>query len=144
MKALKEFFESRRSRMRIETEQTITFFRPIPDFARRRRPCPTSSVAEPLRFREIGFALASGRFRQLPLDGDAREISNVSNCILLWRTRATRLAIVHGKCSNHIAFGGKDRRRPTRAERVRQSQFAKISPQKIVRNVGHNYLFRPV
>src|SRR5207244_13107599 len=114
-KALKECFEPRRPRLRIETKHAISLLRPVPDFARRRRPRPTAGVAEPLCFCEIGFALAPGRFRQFPLDSDAREMSNVRICVLLQRTGATRLAIVHGKCPDHFSFGGKDRRRPTRA-----------------------------
>ena len=144
MKALKEFFESRRPGVGIETKHAISFVRPVPDFTRSRRPRPTPRVAEPLCFCEIRFALPPGRFRELTFDGDAREMSNVSNCVLLSRTRAAWLTIVHGKRSDHFAFGGKDRRRPTRAERVRQSQFAKISPQRIGRDVGHNHLFGPV
>ena len=144
IKAFKECFESRRPVVRIEAKDAISFLRPVPDLARSGRPCPTPGMAEPLCFREIRFALASGRFRQFPLDGDAREISNVFNRVLLTRTRATWLAIVHGKRSDHFAFGGEDRRGPTGAERMRQSQVAKISPQWIGRDVGHNYLFGPV
>jgi len=62
-KALKECFESRRPGVRIEAKYAISFRRPVPDFAGGGRPCPTPGVAEPLRFREIGFTLASGRFR---------------------------------------------------------------------------------
>src|SRR3984893_12170369 len=139
-KALEECFESRRPSVRIETKHTISFIRPIPDLASGGRPCPTSGMAEPLRFRHIGFALAAGRFRQITLDSDAREMSTVFNRVLLKRTRAAWLAIIHGKRSDHFAFGGENRRGPTRAERMRQSQIAKISPQWIGRDVGHNYL----
>src|SRR6266436_6991694 len=113
-------------------------------FRSSRRPGPTPGMAEPLCFREIGFTLAPGRFRQLPLDGDAREISNVFDRILLTRTRTPRLAIVHGKRPDHFAIGGRDRRGPTRAKRMRQSQVAKLDPQWIGRDVGYNHLFGAV
>src|SRR6266513_4495230 len=76
-KAPKEFFEPRRPGLGIETKYTISFLRPISDFTGGRRPGPTPGVAEPLRFGEIGFALAAGPFRQLALNGHAREICNV-------------------------------------------------------------------
>src|SRR5947209_787923 len=66
-KALKECFESWWPGVRIETQHAISFRRPIPDFAGSGRPCPTPGMTEPLCFRQIGFALASGRFRQFPL-----------------------------------------------------------------------------
>src|SRR5438270_13934720 len=59
-KALEESFESRRSHLRIETEHAISFLRPVPDFPGSGRPCPTPGMAEPLRFRQIRFALSSG------------------------------------------------------------------------------------
>ena len=98
-------------------------------------------MTESLRFRQIRFALAPGHFRQRPLDGNAREMSNVSDRFLLTQSRRAWLAIVHGKRSDHFAFGGKDRRRPTRAERMSQGQFAKSGPEWIGRNIGDNYLF---
>ena len=83
-------------------------------------------------------------FRQLTLNGNASEMSNVFDHILLTLTRAARLAIVHGKRSYYFAFGGENRRGPTGAERMRQSQLPKTSPQWIGRYIGYNYLFGPV
>src|SRR5438309_4055188 len=101
-------------------------------------------MTEPLCFRQIGFALASGRFRQFPVDSDAREMSNVFNRVLLLWTRAAWLAIVHGKGSGDFAFRREDRRGPTSAKRMRRSQVAKISPQWIGGDVRHNHLFGTV
>src|SRR5439155_4045461 len=56
-KALKEYFESRRPGVRIETKHAISFLRPVPDFARGGPPRPTPRAAEPLCFRGIGFTL---------------------------------------------------------------------------------------
>src|ERR1700731_1407984 len=144
VKSPKEFFESRRPGVRIEAKHAVGFLRPVPDLARSGPPRPTPGMTESLRFRQIRFALAPGRFRQLTLDGNAREIGNMFNRVLLHRARATRLAIVHGKRADHFAFGGKNRCGPTGAERVRQSQFAEISPQWIGRDVRHNDLFGSV
>src|SRR5260370_22277410 len=101
-------------------------------------------MAEALCFRQISVALAPGPFRQLALNGHAREICNVLDRLLLARARAAWLAIIHGKRSDHFAFGGEDRRGPTSAERMRQSQIAKISPKWIGGDIGHNYLFGAV
>src|SRR5207237_5114309 len=99
---------------------------------------------EPFRFNELGFSLAPRSILKLPLDRDSSKISYMFDRFLLTRTRAAWLAIVHGKGSNHFTFGGKDRSGPTRAERVRQSQFAKINPQRISRDVGDNHLFSAI
>src|SRR3954447_17398561 len=141
MNALQERLESRRARLLIKTEYTVSLGRPVPDFTGGGRPSPTAGMAEPLRFREVGFALAPRSLGKLPLNRDSSEISNVFDRFLLTRTWAAWVAVVHGKCSDHFTFGGKDRSGPTRAERVRQSQFAKIDPQRISRNVGDNHLF---
>src|SRR4029077_10976901 len=60
VKSPKEFFETRRPRVRIEAEHPVGFLRPVPDLARSGRPRPTPGMAEPLCFRQIGFALAAG------------------------------------------------------------------------------------
>src|SRR5205823_5316958 len=127
-KALKKCFESWRSGFRIETKDAISLLRPVPDFARSRSPCPTARMNETLRYRMVSFAFAAIPFRQLALNVHAREICDVLDCLLLTRARAAWLAIIHGKRSDHFAFGGEDRRGPARAERMRQSQVAKISP----------------
>ena len=144
MKSPEEFFESRRPRVRIEAKHPVGFLRPVPDLARSGRPRPTPGMTESLRFRQIGFALAPGRFRQLALDCDAREMSNVFNRFLLTRGRGAWLAIVHGKRSDHFAFGREDRCGPTRAKRMPQSEIAKSGPKRIDGDVGHNDLFGAV
>src|SRR5580693_2158637 len=115
VKSPEEFFESRRPSVGIETKHAVGFLRPVPDLARSGHPGPTSGMTESLRFRQIRFALAPGRFRQLTLDGDAREMSDVFNRFLLTPGRGAWLAIVHGKRSDHFSFGGKNRCRPTGA-----------------------------
>src|SRR4051812_35204563 len=127
-KAPKKFLEARRPGFRIETKQAIGLSRPVSDLARGGRPGPTPRMAEPLRFRQIRFALAPGRFRQFSLDSDAREMSNVFDRVLLVRTRAAWLTVIHGKRSDHFILGGHNRRGPTSTQRMGQSQFAKSIP----------------
>ena len=62
-----------RSGFRIETRGAIRLLRRVPDFARP-VPGPTPGMAQALRFRQIVFALAASLFRQLALNGHAREI----------------------------------------------------------------------
>jgi len=50
MNALKECFESWLPTVRVEPQQAVAFLGPVPNVARRRGPCPTSRVTEPLRF----------------------------------------------------------------------------------------------
>src|SRR6202011_2535947 len=64
-KALKKCLKSWRPSHGIKTAPSVSFPGPIPDFPGSRRPYPAPGMAEPLRFREIRFALASGRFREL-------------------------------------------------------------------------------
>src|SRR5580693_3753478 len=85
VKSSEEFFESRRTGVRIEAKHAVGFLRPVPDLARSWNPRPTSGMTESLRFRQIRFALASRRLRQLTLDGDARQMSNVFDRFLLTR-----------------------------------------------------------
>src|SRR5256885_15102948 len=69
VQAPKEFLESRRPGFRIETKQVVCLVRPVPDFARGCRPSPTPGLAQPLGFRQIRFALAAGRLREVSLGG---------------------------------------------------------------------------
>src|SRR6266851_2507042 len=76
MDALEKCFESRWSLLRIETQHAEALFGPVPDLARGRGPCPTARVAQPLRLRQVGFALAQVILRLLALgqiehEGDA-------------------------------------------------------------------------
>src|SRR2546430_16949893 len=73
-KAPKEFFESRRPGLWIETEHAISFLGPVSDFARGGRPCPPPRMAEPLRFPRRRFAPSSGPFRPFSLHSYPRAI----------------------------------------------------------------------
>src|SRR5260370_40866753 len=55
MDPLKEFFESGQTSLWIETQNTVAFFRPVPDILVW-TPCPTACLAESLRLRQVRFA----------------------------------------------------------------------------------------
>src|SRR5271154_4823700 len=55
MNPLKEFFESWQTILWIETQNTVTFLRPVPDIVVW-TPCPTAGLSESLRLRQIRFA----------------------------------------------------------------------------------------
>src|ERR1700733_11263790 len=54
MNPLKEVFESGQTILWIETQNAVAFLRPVPDILLW-TPCPTSCLAEPLRFRQVRF-----------------------------------------------------------------------------------------
>src|ERR1700693_4291227 len=56
MNSMKEFFESRQRASRIEPQYAVAHLRPVPDVTSRGVPCPTASLTESLRFRQICFA----------------------------------------------------------------------------------------
>src|SRR4030095_11758279 len=67
MKALKEVFESGQTILWIETQNKEPFLRPLPDILFW-TPGPTAGLAQPLRFRQVGFAppeLLLGLFARL-------------------------------------------------------------------------------
>src|SRR6266481_682356 len=64
MNPLKEFFESGQTILWIETENTVTFLRPVPDILVW-TPCPASRLAEFLRLGKIGLALTQLLLRAL-------------------------------------------------------------------------------
>ena len=59
---------------------------------------------------QLLFVLPDPLCRPLMRDGNRGQRSHLFKDRQVMRTRATGLAIVHGKCSDHFAFGGEDRR----------------------------------
>src|ERR1700674_2302811 len=64
MKPLKEVFGSRETILRIETQITVAFLRPVPNILLW-TPGPTAGLAEPLRFRQVRFTYSEGFLRPL-------------------------------------------------------------------------------
>src|SRR3984893_12268016 len=64
MKPLKEVFGSRETILRIETQNTVAFLRPVPDILLW-TPGPTAGLAQPLRFRQVRFTRSEGRLGAL-------------------------------------------------------------------------------
>src|SRR6266436_3190707 len=54
MNPLQEIFEPGQTILWIETQNTVAFLRPVPDIVVW-TPCPTSCLAESLRFRQVRF-----------------------------------------------------------------------------------------
>ncbi len=40
----------------VKAQNSVALLRPVPDLTGPRVPCPTAGLAQPLRFRQIGFA----------------------------------------------------------------------------------------
>src|SRR5215467_283426 len=57
MKSLKQFLDWRGRASVIEPQHAAAHLRAVSDITGRRIPCPTASLAESLRFRQIGFTL---------------------------------------------------------------------------------------
>src|SRR2546430_16088062 len=75
-KAPKEFFESRRPGLWIETEHAISFLGPVSDFARGGSPGPTPRLVVPVRLPPVPFRVASDRFPPVSSGGDAGGAEN--------------------------------------------------------------------
>src|SRR5215510_12636002 len=63
MESLKEFLESRWRASGIKPQHAVAHLRKVSDITGRGIPCPTASLGESLRFRQIGFAFTQSLFR---------------------------------------------------------------------------------
>src|SRR5258705_494399 len=82
MNPLKEIFESGQTILRIETQNTVAFLRPVPDILVW-TPCPAACVTQPLRFRQVRFTGPEGLLGRLAL-GDVNPRTDklaVAGCI---------------------------------------------------------------
>jgi hypothetical protein len=66
MNPQKKIFESGQTILWIETENTVAFLRPVPDIVVW-TPCPTSCLAQPLRFRQVRFTGPEGLLGSLAI-----------------------------------------------------------------------------
>src|SRR5215468_4903568 len=93
MNPLKEFFESRKAILRIETQDTVAFLRPVPDILVW-IPCPTPRLTEPLTFCKKRLTGAQVLLRVLALDPLRDRVGNrcdrVENGFRKWATREER------------------------------------------------------
>src|ERR1700692_4847167 len=64
MKPLNKVFESWQTILWIETKNTVTFLRPVPDILLW-TPGPTAGLAQPLPFRQVRFTSSEGLLRPL-------------------------------------------------------------------------------
>src|SRR5258707_14777402 len=83
MNPLQEIFEPGQTILRIETQNTVAFLRPVPDIVVW-TPCPTARLAQPLRFRQARFTAPEGLLGRLALGDVGRRPDKlaVAGCIL--------------------------------------------------------------
>src|SRR5258708_14952009 len=99
MNPLKEILESGQTILWIETQNTVAFLRPVPDILVW-TPCPTAGVAQPLRFRQVGFTAPKGfpARRALGDVGPRPENSAIAGCTLytlIYRVQALDSVVRH-------------------------------------------------
>src|SRR5947209_7290237 len=71
---------------------------------------------------EFAFAALESFFTQCPLDGDAGNVCDLRDQILLNLCRARRTALENGESSHHASVSCVNRRRPLRAEAMREQE----------------------
>src|SRR4029077_1643368 len=83
MNPLKELFESRQTILWVETQNAVAFLRPVPDIVVW-TPCPTSCLAESLRFCQVRFTAPEGLLGRLSLGdvGHRPDKLVIARCIL--------------------------------------------------------------
>src|SRR6185295_11153413 len=111
----------RNPHMRLKLEDAIHLLGPG-DFVSSHTPCKAADASQMLCFSEERFTSLQGRFAQCPLDGDAGNVCHLRNEILLKLRRACRTGLENGESSQHTSVSRKDRRRPLRAEAVRERE----------------------
>ena len=92
------------------------------DFVCSRTPCKAADATQMLCFSEERFTSLQRRFAQCTLDGDAGNVCNLRDEILLNLRRACRTGLENGESSHHTSVSREDRRRPLRAEAVRERE----------------------
>src|SRR5436190_19076467 len=86
----------RNSRIRIKLEDAIELFGPG-DFVRSHTPREAADTAQMLCFCKEGLTSLQRRFTQCPLDGDAGNVCDLRDEILLELRRVSRFAVKNGK-----------------------------------------------
>src|SRR6266436_4891237 len=111
----------RNPHMRIKLEDAIELLRPG-DFVCRHTPCKAADATQMLCFSEERFTSLQRCFAQCTLDGDAGNVCHLRDEILLNLGRACRTGLENGESSQHTSVSREDRRRPLRAEAVRERE----------------------
>src|SRR6266566_6190067 len=127
--------------LRIELEDAIELLGPG-DFVRRHTPGKAADAAQMLRFRKKHFTALQCRFTQCPLDGDAGNVCDLRDQILLNPPRARGFAVKNRKGSQHVPVSSVNRRRPMRSYSVCECEWSncRFLPKRICLEVCHNHL----
>src|SRR6266851_4053534 len=131
----------RNRHMRIKLEDAIELLRPG-DFVCSHTPRKASDATQMLCFSEERFTSLQRRFAQCPLDGDAGNVCNLRDEILLNLRRARWFAAKNGKGPQHLAVSSVNRRRPMRSYSVCECEWSnrRFLPQRICLEVCHDHL----
>src|SRR5713226_134322 len=131
----------RHCHLRLKLEDAIELLGPG-DFVRSHTPGKAADAAQMLCFRKERFTSLQGRFTQCPLDGDAGNVCDLRDQILLNLCGACRTALENGESSHHASVSCKNRRRPLRAEAVRERERSNRTRLKewIRFKICHDYL----
>src|SRR5215468_5205067 len=81
---------------------------------------------------------------ELTLNGNSRQLRHLFDDVLIARTRASWLAIVHGERPDDLTLRREYRSGPTSTQRMGQRQVAIACPQRIGLDVRDDHLFSSV
>src|SRR5256714_5797251 len=141
MDSCSDQFERHRH-IRIKLEDAIELLGPG-DFVRRHTPGKAADATQMLCFRKERFTSLQRRFTQCTLDGDAGNVCDLRDEILLNLRRARRFAVKNGKGSQHPPVSGINGRSPMRSYSVCECEWSnrRFLPKRICLEVCHNHLF---
>ena len=127
--------------LRVELEDAIKLLGPG-DFVRSHTPGKAADATQMLGFRKERFTALQRRFTQGPLDGDAGNVCDLRDQILLNLRRARRFAVKNRKGSQHSPVSSVNRRRPMRSYSVCECEWSncRFLPKRICLEVCHNHL----
>src|SRR5256885_3319994 len=127
--------------LRIELEDAIKLVGPG-DLVRSHTPGKAADAAQMLCFPKERFTALQRRFTRCPLDGDAGNVCDLCDEILLNLRRARGFAVKKRKGSQHPPVSSVNRRRPMRSYSVCECEWSncRFLPQRICLEVCHNHL----
>src|SRR6266436_3647881 len=131
----------RNRHLRIELEDAIQLLGPG-DVVLGHTPGKAADAAQMLGFPKERFTALQRRFTRCPLDGDAGNVCDLRDQILLNLRRARGFAVKNRKGSQHPPVSSVNRRRPMRSYSVCECEWSncRFLPQRICLEVCHDHL----
>src|SRR5207253_3158170 len=131
----------RHCHLRIKLEDAIELLGPG-HFVRSHTPGKAADATQMLCFSKERFTSLQCRFTQCPLDGDAGNVCNLRDEILLNLRRARWFAVKNRKGSQHPPVSSVNRRTPMRSYSVCECEWSnrRVVPKRICLEVCHNHL----